>query len=398
MSSLVSGGSGTGNYEFEVASGGATLSGNTLSWTTATDVPFTLRARRLGDADYFTSLWYSRVYELYTGLNFPLTQNKFIATQPADDDNFGSAIAMDGDTFVVGVANDDDAGTGSGSVYIFTYNGNDWIAEKLTAGDAVAGDGFGSSVAIEGDTLVVGAENNDVDGYNSAGSIYIYERINGVWTFDEEILAPNVINSGHFGSSVSIDGSTIVVGARHYDSSRGAIYVYTPNGSSWAGQQLTASDGVASDSFGHSVDIDGDRIIVGALGHDQNGAQSGTAYVFTNNGGTWTSVEVLAADGLAGDSFGGSVAVSGDTIAIGAPGDDGTDSDSGIVYVYTYDGSSWIEEATLTAEAPVLGGRFGSSVALEEDTLVMGEPFGYINGVREGCCPCLSAQQRQLDT
>jgi hypothetical protein len=382
-STLVSGGSGTGAYEYEVIEGGATLSNNTLSWTTM-DVPFTLRARRLGDVDYFNSLWYSRVYDFYAGPVFPLDDTKFTATNPAAQDFFGTAIAIDGNTFVVGVENDDDDGTSSGSVYIFTYNGTAWIPEKLTASDAMADDKFGSSVAIEGDTLVVGVEGADTPGGANAGSIYIYERINGVWTFDEEFYPATQGSADLFGANVAIDGGTIVVGAAGYNTNEGAVYVITPSGENWTEQRLMVADSADDDRFGTSVAIDGGTIVVGTPAHDQNGSNAGTAYVFTNTGGTWSSVEVLAADGIGGDSYGISVAVSGDTIAVGAINADHPGAEnSGTVYVYTYDGSSWVEEATLTAETPIISGIFGMSVALEEDTLVVGEPRAHVNSVSD---------------
>ena len=161
---------------------------------------------------------------------------------------------------------------------------------KLTASDGVADDLFGHSVSIDGDTAVIGAFRDDDNGSNS-GSAYVYVRSDGVWSEQAKLTASDGAQDDSFGYSVSIDGDTVVVGAMDDDngSGSGSAYVYVRSNGVWSEQQkLTASDGATGDYFGYSVSIDGDAVIIGASGDEDNGNASGSAYVFVRSNGVWS--------------------------------------------------------------------------------------------------------------
>ena len=215
-----------------------------------------------------------------------------------------------------------DNGAGSGAAYVFTRDGAGvWTQQaKLLASDGAAGDAFDFSVAVAGDTAVIAAVGADAQGADS-GAAYVFTRDGaGVWTQQAKLLASDGNISDRFGSSVAVAGDTAVIGASRDDDNgadKGAAYVFTRDGAGvWTQQaKLLASDGNMSDRFGSSVAVAGDTAVIGASRDDDNGADKGAAYVFTRDGaGVWTQqAKLLASDGAAGDFFGSSVAVAGDT-------------------------------------------------------------------------------------
>jgi hypothetical protein len=273
---------------------------------------------------------------------------KLTASDGAAYDDFGYSVAISGDTVVVGTHYDDDNGFESGSAYVFERNqtgADNWgQVAKLTASDAAADDRFGVSVAISGDTVVVGAW-GDADNGTQSGSAYVFERNQtgaDNWGQVAKLTASDAAAGDWFGYSVAISGDTVVVGAPGDDdngSQSGSAYVFGRNqtGADNWGQvaKLTASDGAAGDWFGYSVAISGDTVVVGAPYDDDNGAYSGSAYVFERNqtgADNWGQVAKLtASDAAAVDCFGISVAISGDAgaIVVGADWDDDNGTDSG---------------------------------------------------------------------
>jgi hypothetical protein len=284
---------------------------------------------------------------------------KLLAFDGAANDMFGRSVAISGDTVAVGAYFDDDKGSYSGSAYIFTRDDAGsltagWAQRaKLLATDGAARDWFGYSVAISGDTVVVQAYRDDDKGSYS-GSAYIFTRnvagsLTAGWTQRAKLLAFDGAAGDYFGVSVAISGDTVVVGAQYDDdkgSGSGSAYIFTRDaaGSLTAGwtqrAKLLATDGAADDNFGGSVAISGDTVAVGAYGDDDKGSYSGSAYIYTRNvvgslTAGWTQrTKLLATDGAASDSFGWSVAISGDTVAVGAYFDDDTGGNSGSAYVF----------------------------------------------------------------
>jgi hypothetical protein len=313
------------------------------------------------------------------------------ASDGAADDYFGTSVSVSGDTLIVGAPRDDGY---RGSAYVFARNhgGADSWAQvaKLTALDGATGDRFGSSVAISGDTIIVGAPGDD--GYQ--GSAYAFRRNQDGpdgWGQVTKLVASDGVAGDRFGTSISLDQSTTVVGAYKKVLNRGAAYVFERNqgGADTWGEvaKLNASGGQAGDWFGYSVAVSGDTVVVGAP-YDLIGSSStGSAYIFERNqdgADAWGQVgHLVASDGTAGDAFGFSVSISGSTVAIGASYDSAGDTFSGSAYVFerNQDGAgSWGEVAKLTASDAAGGDRLGHGIAINGDTVVAGAPYGPTGG------------------
>ena len=278
---------------------------------------------------------------------YPITIDPVITNESAkllpDDgavgDQFGHSVALSGDTAVVGARRDDDNGIISGSAYVFVRSGTSWAQEaKLSPVDGAAGDQFGRSVAISGDTAVVGAHGDDDNGSDS-GSAYVFVRSGTSWAQEAKLSPVDGAAGDRFGRSVALSGDTAVVGAfRDGDNgnSSGSAYVFVRSGTSWAQEaKLLPDDGAAGDRFGISVALSGDTAVVGAPEDDDNGSNSGSAYVFVRSGTSWAQeAKLLPVDGAAGDRFGRSVALSGDTAVVGAHLNDDKGSRSGSAYVF----------------------------------------------------------------
>ncbi len=305
---------------------------------------------------------------------------KLVAADAADADFFGIAVAISGDTLVVGALDDDDAGLNSGSAYVFTRSGGTWDAgTKLVAADGADFDEFGSAVAISGDTVVVGSAGDD-DAGSDSGSAYVFTRSGGTWDAGTKLVAADATADDRFGSAVAISGDTVVVGSAGDDdagSDSGSAYVFTRSSGTWdAGTKLAAPDGDADDRFGTSVAISGDTVVVGAMGDDDAGSGSGSAYVFTRSGGTWDAgTKLVAADGGFADFFGISVAISGDTAVVGAFLDDDAGVNSGSAYLFTRSGGTWDAGTKLAAPDGDATDEFGTAVAVSGGTVVVGAPF-----------------------
>ena len=216
-------------------------------------------------------------------------QAKLLASDGATGDEFGFSVSISGNVAIVGSQGDDDNGADSGSAYIFAFDGTTWVLQrKLVPVDGAAGDLFGESVSISGDVAIVGAPLDDDNGDRS-GSAYIYRFDGTTWSQEQKLLASDGAERDFFGISVSISGDVAVVGALDDDDNgtdSGSAYVFRFDGTTWTHEQkLLASDGAAEDFFGDSVSISGDVAIVGADGNDDNGPESGSAYMFTGVAG-----------------------------------------------------------------------------------------------------------------
>ncbi|MBI4578417.1 MAG: Ig-like domain repeat protein, partial [Planctomycetes bacterium] len=299
---------------------------------------------------------------------------KLIATDGASGDKFGSSVSIDGDAIVVGAQ---EKSSGQGAAYVFTRNQggvDNWgQVKKLTASDGASGDGFGVSAAIDGDTIVVGASRKSA----FTGAAYVFARNQGgsdQWAEVQTLIRSDAGNYEYFGNSVAIDGDTIVVGAYNDDvgsnDDQGSAYTFVRQGDSWRpSAQVAASDGAADDYFGNSVAVDGDTLVVGAK-EKSNGR--GAAYVFARNQGgadNWGQVKKLtASDGAGGDYFGTSVAIDGDTIVVGA-----NNIDAAYVFARNRGGSDqWGEVKKITTSDGASVQYFGTSVAVEGDTIAVG--------------------------
>lgn len=375
-------------------------------------------------------------------------------------DEFGNVVAISGDTIVVGVDREDsttdtiihdpdlsetnDLGNSNGAVYVFHREYNIWSLQAyLKAPGNDIQDYFGGAVAIDGDTIVVGAIGEDSntntiingdslsganDNGSSNGAAYVYHRDNGVWSLQAYLKAPNTTDTDVFGASVDIDGDTIVVGAYQEDSTtdaiisgtdlsstndlgfqNGAAYVFVRDGATWSHQAyLKPSETTNNDRFGNSVAIYGDTIVVGADGEDSttdaiingtdltsvndSGNWIGAAYVFFRNGTTWTQQAYLKAPNLPDDSyFGQKAEIYGDRILIGAYAEKSqTDTiiygedlsavntngtDNGAVFLFKRVNGSWTRDAYLKAPNNDDSDQFGYAVAIYSDMMVVSSPL-----------------------
>jgi len=313
------------------------------------------------------------------GMNWS-QQRKLTASDGAEDDFFGSAVAINGGISIVGAWHDDiGANADQGSGYLFDCGRTE--QQQLTATDGAAFDQFGNAVAVSGDTVVVGAAlEEDANGVTQ-GAAYVFVRSGAGWIQQQKLKANPLINNAEFGNVVDISGNTIVVGAWKETNlnppnpptdTQGAAYVFVRNGTVWTQQaRLLASDGNFNDQFGNSVAIDGDSIAVGAF-FDDVGANlnQGSVYVFTRSGSTWTQqTRFSSTNGAANDNFGQSVDISGETVAVGAVR---KNSFRGAAYIFTRNGSIWSQQQALTASDGTAGDEFGFAISLDGNTLAVG--------------------------
>jgi len=318
-------------------------------------------------------------------------QAKILASDAEADDNFGNSVAISGDTVVVGSYNSEpNAISFAGSAYIFTRSGTTWTEQaKLISSNISSGDRFGRSVAIDGDTVVVGSASDDT-GVTHAGAAYIFTRSGTTWTEQAVIQASDLDSGDAFGWSVAIYGDTVVVGAPSKDdaphTSNGVVYIFTREGTTWTQQaRILASNKGSSDRFGESVGISGDTIVVGAVDEDTGGLNAGSAYIFTRDGTTWTEQTMLTSlDISADDDFGEFVAIDGDTVIVGARLEDSGGTSAGAAYIFTRSGTTWSQQAKIQPSSIEGGDAFGSSVAIDGDTVVVGARLEDTGGANSG--------------
>ena len=329
---------------------------------------------------------------------------KLIASDGQADDSFGWRVAVDGDTAIVGAYLEDAGGNQAGAAYVFQRNqggADNWgEVKKLTASDAQQGDYFGIGVAVSGDTTVVGAVWEDAAG-STAGAAYVFQRDEGGadnWGEVKKLTASDAQADSSFGESVAVDGDTTVVGAWLEDSegmNAGAAYVFQRDQGgveNWGEvKKLTASDAQAMDWFGATVAVSGDTAVVGAYSEDGTTTDAGAVYVFQRNQGSpdnWGEVKkITASDTQTDDRLGISVSISGDTAVAGAYREDDGGTNAGAAYVFQRNQGgteNWGEVNKLTASDAQADDIFGLGVSLSGEIVVVGAPredaFGESSG------------------
>ncbi|MHC4303646.1 MAG: thrombospondin type 3 repeat-containing protein [Planctomycetota bacterium] len=304
-------------------------------------------------------------------------------------DRFGTAIAAAGDVVVVGASGHDAGGLAdAGAAYVYHRQGSVWLEQqKLTADEGSVDAQFGGAVAASGNVVLAGARWHDGPGLNNAGAAYVFRFDGATWGQEQKLLSADLASFDGFGFSLAVDGDVAVVGAP-FDShggggAAGSAYVFRFDGMTWVQEQkLVATDAFFQDQFGTSVDVSGDVIVVGAHQDDDacpgdSQCDSGSGYVFRFDGMTWVQEQKLtAADAEEEDRFGQSVSISGDLILVGAFNDDDSEAIApdgfGSAYVFSFDGADWIEDQKLTASDATLGDAFGISVSIEGSTVLVG--------------------------
>jgi Tol biopolymer transport system component len=306
---------------------------------------------------------------------------------PLADFRAGTSVATDGSTVVIGVPGAEASPFTAGRAEVLVKTETGWtLAVALTAPDATVGDGFGMSVAISGDTIVVGAPGDDTTTLTNAGSAYVFVRTGNAWSFQAKLVSPDPRSGDEFGRAVAVSGATAVIGApladpvfastsggiQHVDG--GDVFVFVRSGVAWSLQgQLAPVDGAAGDRLGHSVGLDGDVAIAGAPAMDAIGAANcGGAAIWRRSGTVWTrDTLLLPGDCLADDGFGSATAMRGDIALVGSPRRDvASVVDQGAAYVIRR-GSTWAIEAILVGTDGRGGDQFGTSVALSPAQLAV---------------------------
>lgn len=323
------------------------------------------------------------VYRLGTDGFFAEVQ-RLASTNPGLAGQFGWDVAIEGSLAAVGApfeAGELGAGAVRGAVYVFRRNGGVWSLEQrlqpLTLGDGAE---FGYGVALSigrpdagtGERILVGAPGEEFMGDAEAGSVYVFDLVNGVWTESAWLHADTPSPGARFGAAVSLDGDVLAVGAPHEDGTQlrqGGAYVFDRQPSTvWTQTDHFLSPSVGADEFfGISVALQGDRLVVGESDDAFLGAQAGSAHLFTTDHVSWSlEASLLASNGQAGDRFGASVALDGNRILVGAPGSDAVAMDAGAAIAYRYDtnGNMWVEDSVRPSETGQPGELFGGAVAL----------------------------------
>ncbi|HED64476.1 MAG TPA: hypothetical protein ENJ09_02865 [Planctomycetes bacterium] len=306
---------------------------------------------------------------------------KLVASDAAPQDYFGIDVGLTADRAIAGASGDDDGGTKSGSAYVFErQQDGTWLeVAKLTASDAIAGADFGTSVDIDGDLAVVGAPDAGA-GTNKPGHVYVYKRQqDGTWLEVAILVASDASNNDDFGWSVAIDGGRVIAGATLDDDAGGAsgsayIFEEQPDGSWLEVAKLVASDAAAGDQFGWSVDISGDTAVAGTW-LKWVSPFFGAAYVYERQpDGSWSQViQLLPPSGPDGGKFGYTVGVSGDVIAIGAHQRHvNSFVFSGEVFLYGRVGGAWNITMALDKDPEETDEQFGNAVAIDGDLLIVG--------------------------
>jgi hypothetical protein len=316
-------------------------------------------------------------------------QTELFASDGAEKDYFGMSVSINGDYAIIGADNDDDNGFQSGSAYVFKREGITWTEQaKLLPSDGAYQDRFGYSVSINGDFSIIGAYHNDDNGQVS-GSAYVFKREGTTWTEQAKLLPSDGEADDWFGSSVSINGDYAIIGAYNNDDNgfgSGSAYVFIRNGTNWTEQaKLLPSDGAYHDCFGISVSIDGNYAIIGAYNDKDNGEMSGSAYVFIRNNTNWTEqAKLLPSDGAYQDWFGLSVSIDGNYAIIGAHTNDDNGENSGSAYIFKRDDTNWTNLVKLLASDGATEDWFGESVSIDGNYAIIGAHLDDDNGQISG--------------
>ncbi len=304
-------------------------------------------------------------------------------------DNLGAAVAVSGDVIVAGSYRDDiGLNAEQGSATVFRWNGTSWAQEQvLTSFQGAADDWFGAAVAIDGDVIVVGAYRDDVDGNLNEGSATVFRWNGATWLQDQYLTDFGGRAGDHFGFSVAVDGDVIACGSYRDDlaaiTDLGSVTVFRWDGGNWVHEdKLLASDGAAGDNLGFSVDVCGDVLVAGRRHDDAGLAQDvGSVIVWRWDGAEWVEgASLVPADAEAFDATGSSVSLDGNVLAVGAPRGDTGPGDEGTVTVFRWTGAQWEEETELGAVGGLTFDAFGDAVAVSGTTVAGGAPLHDVGG------------------
>jgi hypothetical protein len=338
-------------------------------------------------------------FTLSFGINWgtdTITETIVRASNGGTGDYFGHkncAVNHDGTYVAVGAHYEDTGATNAGSAYIYYYNGSSWAEQQHITRpvNTEAKFGLGSSINGDGDIAVFGGQAG-----TNTGAAYVYTRSGTTWTYRARLQGNDLSNYDQFAMkgqdlAMSKTGDYIAIGAEEQSTTRGALYVFTGSGASWSQQaKILHSSPANYDQFGQSVDInsDGTYIIAGAQAHDTGGANTGSAFIFTRSGSTWSQqAELQGDDTAAGHRIGRGVAINGDGTyaAAGAIYTTNNYASDGTVYVFTRSGTSWSQQAKISlGAAGAIYNYFGCNVTLNDDGDLLAVASGGHNTAQQG--------------
>ncbi|MGA1224115.1 MAG: FG-GAP-like repeat-containing protein [Phycisphaerales bacterium] len=303
----------------------------------------------------------------------------------AASDGFGRGVALDGDIIVVGApAGPGSASVNQGAAYVFRWNGSSWAqVAKLTASDGATGDEFGAAVAMKGDTVIVGAPGADVSGAFDRGAAYIFTNTSGnTWSQQAKVVASNGALGDRFGSAVAMTSSRALVGAPDRAAGTGGAYIFRQSSGSWIQAVALSAGEAGAIGFGSAVALSGtlagDWAFVGAPEAENGGLASGAVFVYQRVTDTnWSSAARLSdSDGAAGDAFGASVAAADDRVVAGAPLDTvrGVNAAGSARMFRRMANGTWQEGAKLAAASGSTIGGFGNAAAIAGERVMLGAP------------------------
>ncbi|KAA3633661.1 MAG: T9SS C-terminal target domain-containing protein [Bacteroidetes bacterium] len=288
-------------------------------------------------------------------------------------DEFGVFVSVSGDYALVGASAAQVEGTVCGAAYVFKHESGNWTQQAKFVPDIPDNDDmFGKILKLDGDYALVAAYNDDDMGSN-AGAAYIYKRTDDTWAFQNKIYAADAAAFDIFGVAADIKGDRAIIGAFGDDDNgffSGSAYVFIRQGDQWIQEaKLLPSDGATDDKFGRSVAIDDDLAVVCGVLDDDNGEDSGSVYIFRRNGSSWTEeAKITPDDGASNDRFGRSISIAGDYVAISAAQKDENGMDgSGSAYVFKYQGGQWIQQSKLVPDDLGEGDLMGYCISSNEE-------------------------------
>ncbi|WP_417386428.1 Calx-beta domain-containing protein [Gimesia sp.] len=357
-------------FSYGVAVDGDTMISSALFWN----------ATYAGQGSAFIYVRNDQGTPEYTGDDTWNYQDTLLAPD-ADNipDRFGWSVAISGDTAVVSAPLGDGIAEDMGSVYVYTRSNGSWtLQQELNVNDTIDSHFFGDVVVIEGDTIVVGARATE----NYTGSAYVFQRTDGVWTKTAKLVADDPAESANFGNAIDIENSTIVIGAR-FDSETqyrsGAVYIFSEQAGSWT-QTLKLKDTSPSNlgSFGSSVSLAGELLLVGATSSTNQLASAGKAILYRHDleSGAWNPIQTLrASDATQNAFFGADVKIKEGQILINSGADPTGPSNNGALYLFKRENQTWVEQQKISSPDAETGDQFGRHFAIADDTIFIGAQY-----------------------
>lgn len=306
-------------------------------------------------------------------------QQKVFGSDTSAGDSFGTSVAIQGDRAVVGAQTQGTSFTlRPGAAYVFERGPSGWVETAvLVSPGPLDNERFGSDVAVDGDRILVGAYGSRLGGEAWSGAAYLFEKDALGWHHAFTFVPSDTQKSQLFGHDVALDGDRVAIGAE-YDANpvgggAGAVYVFDRVGGTWLEtQKLTSLTAGPNARFGTSLDLEGERLLIGAPLAVTLGGTYGSAFVFELQAGSWSEVAVLVVNpAVSPGGFGDALALDGDSVVVGAYSEDGVGWNSGAAYAFERDLGGWSLTQRLEAPVPEVGAHFGYRIALEGDVLAI---------------------------